>query len=407
MIIDLLLYSVRELMEKKGRTFLTIVSIIISSMFITSFIGAGVSIKKFLFTTIEESAVSKQVIINNNDDLEFSDVDKLNKLTEAKDIRISVIYPIKSITYDNLFPISTPQKIKIYENNYSLITKSELNSFYIKTGIDYGFLNNKSNGVYISEHILVKNKIVDMDKVLGKKVRITVLNPQNMKEEIINCNIQGIIPTELLSILEQTQRGDIFISSNLFNFNPKGIEFVTFDYENYKNIRTIEKKFQLYNLSVVSNSKELLDIETESIIYNTILAISSLIIIVTTTFVINNSLNISFKERIKYFGMLKAMGFNNTDTYLICIMQSFIMSLVGGMIGGMIAGIISKFLGLYIAKSILLDAARNIQRNIFAIQWGLFWYTILILVFSGIIAGIFPALRISRMNPISALTVEK
>lgn len=409
MTIDLLFCSVKELMIKKKRTLLTIMAIIVSSIFITSFIGAGSSIKAFLFASIDESAVTKQIIVKNeNNTVQLGDIDRLKEETGAKDTRVYLNYYVADIAFDNdLFRIASPRKIKFYDSNYSLFTHSELKSAELKYGTEYNKFNSRMDGAYITENVLVRNKITNTAEVLGKQIQVVFLDPVNKKETTCFLPIKGIIPAGMISIMDTTQVADIVIPSGMINEKPRSIESITYDYEDYHNIRSIEKIIESQKLSVTSHSKQVQDIQAESIIYNTILTLAGCIIILATVFTVYNALNISFKERVKYFGMLKAIGFNTFHIYCICILQSLIMNVVGASVGGIISNTVGGILGMYLAKGIFLDNTMTVQGNVFGTDWSLFLISIAVLLLSGVVAGIFPAIKTSRKSPINALSVEK
>jgi len=105
-------------------------------------------------------------------------------------------------------------------------------------------------------------------------------------------------------------------------------------------------------------------------------------------------------------GVLKALGFTNEHVLTMVLMESIIMSLIGGAIGitlGIVGGHILASRGLELSASqyspMIIKANPKITIELISRTLGL---TILI----GIIGGIFPAYRASKIPPAVALRYE-
>jgi len=117
-----------------------------------------------------------------------------------------------------------------------------------------------------------------------------------------------------------------------------------------------------------------------------------------------NTLSISLLQRTKEVGILKALGTKRTDIFKIFIFEAFLISFLGGIIG-LVFG---------------FGAARGVYylMNIFAIRYGVvassfvevptaFVISIVIFIFFlGLITGIFPAMRASKIHALEALRYE-
>jgi len=111
-------------------------------------------------------------------------------------------------------------------------------------------------------------------------------------------------------------------------------------------------------------------------------------------------------ERTREIGVLKALGFTNEHVLTMVLMESIIMSLIGGAIGitlGIVGGHILASRGLELSASqyspMIIKANPKITIELISRTLGL---TILI----GIIGGIFPAYRASKIPPAVALRYE-
>ena len=106
-----------------------------------------------------------------------------------------------------------------------------------------------------------------------------------------------------------------------------------------------------------------------------------------------NIMLVSVTERTKEVGLVKAIGGKSKS-----IRQQFLIEAVIISIWGAIFGII---LGILVGNlfSMLLDTG-------FIVPWNWILYGILICTAVGLIAGLYPALKAGRLNPIEALRYE-
>lgn len=115
---------------------------------------------------------------------------------------------------------------------------------------------------------------------------------------------------------------------------------------------------------------------------------------------IANTMYTSVLERYKEIGVMKAVGAKNSDVWLIFLIESGLLGLVGGIIG--------VVLGIGISKSIEYIAVNQVGTTL--LQAALPPYLIIgCLLFAfiiGAISGTFPAWQASQIKPVRALRYE-
>ncbi len=126
---------------------------------------------------------------------------------------------------------------------------------------------------------------------------------------------------------------------------------------------------------------------------------------------IANSMFTSVLEKTKDIGIMKAIGAQNKHILLIFLFNSGLIGLIGG-IGGVILGFftstaISSVAGLSSPSTNL--RAGGMMGNFFSstyVSWGLVFGALFFSVIIGIIAGLIPAYRASKLSPVDALRSE-
>ncbi len=106
-----------------------------------------------------------------------------------------------------------------------------------------------------------------------------------------------------------------------------------------------------------------------------------------------NIMLVSVTERTREIGVRKALGATRFNILFQFLMEAVVITLIGGIMGiilGVIVGIlVAKFIG-----------------GIFVVPYNWMAVGIIVCIFVGVISGIYPALKASRLDPIDSLRYE-
>ncbi|MFB6802819.1 ABC transporter permease [Peribacillus butanolivorans] len=108
---------------------------------------------------------------------------------------------------------------------------------------------------------------------------------------------------------------------------------------------------------------------------------------------IMNIMLVSVSERTKEIGIRKAIGANRKSILLQFLIEAVVLSCLGGLLG---VGI-----GLGIAKLVSIVSSLTISYS-----WSVTMMAFLFSIFIGVVFGVFPANKASKLNPIQALRHE-
>jgi putative ABC transport system permease protein len=155
-----------------------------------------------------------------------------------------------------------------------------------------------------------------------------------------------------------------------------------------------------YNVqSVEDTQKFLLDI----VKYLTIgVSVFSVIALVASVFGIINTQYISVLERTREIGLMKALGMRGRDILRLFSIEATWIGLLGGTLGSIVAVGLTFVLNPVLNKSLSLDKGNELLVNK-PVQLVIL---VLVLMFIATAAGLLPAIKASKLDPIEALRTE-
>ena len=118
---------------------------------------------------------------------------------------------------------------------------------------------------------------------------------------------------------------------------------------------------------------------------------------------IMNVMFVSVRGRTKEIGLRKAMGATNTDILIQFLSEAIAIAIIGGTMGILLIRTTLYFIGSAIANIDIngMGSAIDLQMDLL-----LTFYTFMVCVFLGLIAGMIPARTAANLNPIDALRHE-
>ena len=139
-------------------------------------------------------------------------------------------------------------------------------------------------------------------------------------------------------------------------------------------------------------------------VFDLLLGIFGSLALAVATLGIVNTLVMAILERRREIGVLKALGAADSDVKRLFFVEAGVMGLLGG-IGGVLFGwLIGRALTL--ATNIYLKRQELPSVEIASVPWWLIVGAISFAVLVSLIAGLYPASRAAKLNPVEALRYE-
>lgn len=400
MILNLMKISLKSLLKNKLRTILTILGIYIGIVSIVLIITISnsakitikdkleqldtllvtarifntkdINTKKVINKLKEESAINNIAVRmdmewNDGESIQSSDTDNMQNETrsiEAINIEYFSIYPdIKEkLIYGHVFT-------SIEENNnlpVCLLREDIANEIY-------------GNSKCIGKYITVNNE----------KLKIIGIMRNNSENEY---DVNYVADLYVLESYIESSNEDYSINEICYIVEPIGIKsreevYAIVDETIGEFLEKEDYYVEQYLFTTEEASLTIIDIV--SIVFIIIAGIS----VVSGGIGIMNVLLVSVNEKIKEIGIRRALGASKKVIFIQFILEGIFIMLSAG-----ILGIVTNIFLVGIANNIFVDYGLMLVVNIEIII-----YTMIFCGFLGILFGLYPAWKASRLNPVEAL----
>ena len=140
-------------------------------------------------------------------------------------------------------------------------------------------------------------------------------------------------------------------------------------------------------------------------ILQTMLSSVGLLALLVASIGIVNTMIMAIYERTREIGILKALGSTNGDVLRMFMVEAGLIGLLGGVVGV----VLGWLLGLGLNRVIVDYLQREqipIDAPFFVVTWELVAGALMFATLVGILAGLYPAFRAARLDPLAALRHE-
>jgi putative ABC transport system permease protein len=395
-------YSLRNLKQNKGRSILTISSIMVGIATIFIFISFGYGLYNYTNELTTSSSADKVFILPQaaggiatigGDDIILNDTD-VNEIEKA-----AGVYEASGLYYNAAVAKQNGDQRYTFIIGYDPKKDFIMSAFNID--VDEGRLLRPGDmrKVVLGYNYKIPNKIFPKTYGINDNIEINGIDLKviGIMEEIGNPQDDSqfyISNDQFEEMFPDTESyGQIIARVNI-----KDIEKVNENIErNLRKSRGLEEgKEDFY----VQSFDDL--IESFSSALNIIIGfiiLIALISVLVSTINTANTMITSVLERYKEIGVLKAMGAKNYSIFEIFLFESAFLGLVAGALGVALGWAISS-LGGFILK--------NLGYGFLQPYFSIYLFTGLILFAgaTGAISGVFPAVKASKTNPVDALRKE-
>ncbi|MGB8592594.1 MAG: ABC transporter permease [Candidatus Acidiferrales bacterium] len=216
-------------------------------------------------------------------------------------------------------------------------------------------------------------------------------------------NGRVLIPLEVAETLRAAQANDL--RDIVRGTNPKPTyASLTVRAKGPSQVAAIESAIKTMGFATFSLLDATKNLSLFFAVFDLLLGIFGSLALAVATLGIVNTLVMAILERRREIGVLKALGAADRDVKQLFFFEAGVMGLLGGLFGVALGWLIGR--AVTFGTNIYLQRQNLPPANVFSVPWWLVLGAIAFAVVVSLIAGLYPATRAARLNPVEALRYE-
>jgi putative ABC transport system permease protein len=395
-------YSIQNLLHRRLRSFLSVLSILIGITSIFAIVSFGLGLQNYINEFAEEAGTRTMFIMARgmgapglDDTFAFTqeEVDFVKKINGVQDA-LGMQFDAAEIESKNQ---------KIYTFSIGLDTdKLDIIKTAFTVDVEKGrrLKEGDNDKVVLGYNYQFDDKIFRRGLDLGDKVEINGKQFEivGFYEEVGNPQDDAQIYFTEDVMKDLYQKGDKFSTGIIFAEEGVNVDLLADKIEDKLRKRRGQKEGE--EDFFVQTFADLLEIYGNVLsVLNGILLLIALISLVVAAVNIMNTMYTAVLERTKEIGVMKAVGAPNSNILLIFVVESGLLGMVGGVLGVTFGYLFAKAGGYAVTA-----AGYGFLSPVF--PWYLTAGCLAFAFFVGAVAGLLPAYQASQLKPVDALRYE-
>jgi putative ABC transport system permease protein len=418
---DLARMSLGNLGRRKGRTVLTLVGVLIGIAALVLLVSLGIGLKVEILKVFQNEDELRTLRVSRATEagkggkgpfamfeLPFDaipitddDVAELRKLPGAETVvpDLNLLVDCK-IGEEPLGPLPLAGAI-------------EADEAYLRRHLRSGRLwtSAEERAVVVPSRLLEIRSSLKPQEVLGKTILFS-RGKKNDPVELRSFVIAGILDSETMGLrgrqiyapwARAVELRDV-TKGGLFPFGYEKGHYLSVDVRaaDARAVDDLKRQLKNLNYQVITAADILGAIDTVFLVIEGFMACVGAIGVIVALFGIANTMAMSVLERTREIGIMKALGARNRDIGRVFLVEAAVIGLVGGLAGLGLGSLAAVLLGWIARTAFELPPAVTLFHVSPWLALGSVGFSVLV----SVAAGLVPALRAGRLDPVRALRYE-
>jgi putative ABC transport system permease protein len=442
---DMSMEVLRNLFRRKLRTCLTVLGIAIGSLTVALIVALGSGLQSFVRMQISSLADPRVIQVLGGRDIPVERVfsSMLGRLGHPpREINEGGFNPgafnLRYLTTNEVEALRVIPHVEevrpatlVFTNyvqlegdvrKFEVVVIPEGEGFKMRLAAGPGFSGTGEYEVVLASPYLEAFGIDDSSDLIGRKVMFGVSKfPFAAKtlsvsalfgerpEKVFEAKVVGLAEKTLLSMAAYVNHEMALGIARYFLDDPELytegkfglVANITVDSrENVEEVKRIIKKIGLTPVTIYERIGFL---ETVFSVVQVGLSIFGFIALVVAGLGIANTLLMATYERRREIGLMKALGMSALGIRTMFALEATVMGFIGG-VAGLAAAYVIGTVGNLLASVTFASAWEGM--TLFAFPWWIFGGIVVFSAVVGLLAGLYPAMRAARLDPIQALRSE-
>lgn len=442
---DMYAEVLRNLVRRKLRTALTVLGIAIGALTVSLIVALGSGLKSFITLQVSSLADPRVIQVLGAKDLPVASIfsSTLGRLGHApRQIDESGFNPgafnLRYLTTEEVEALGQIDYVEdvrpatlVFTNyvqlegddrKFEVVVIPEGEGFRMEIGAGRGFGASDEFEVVLAQQYLEAFGLENPSELIGKKVRfgvnqfpLTVRKSAltslfgRKREKVFEAKVVGLAKKTLLSMAAYVDQKFAVEIARFFLDDPElhtpgrfGL-VANVRVDSRENISEVREAIQKLDLTPVTMEERIGFLDTIFLVVQSGLSVFGVIALIVAGLGIANTLLMATYERRREIGLMKALGMPNSGIRTMFALEATAMGIVGGAIG-LAAAYFVGIGGNFLARATFAQAWEDLA--LFAYPWWLFGGILVFSAFVGLLAGLYPAMKAARLDPILALRSE-
>lgn len=436
---DCLKMAFSDLGRRKIRTVLTSFGIAIGAMLVVLMSGFGQGIQKIAMDQIKQMDTMRIIQVkpeqnssknSKQNKSEFKKIDntvldKFKGMKNVEEVSASIDTQIQEV-FINGKGIS---EVNVKGSNLELpiFLNSQQNEIKLdkKKSKKYGYKSiiagevikqGDEDSVLLGQGLADKAGIKDYKSIIGKNIEMRVYLPSipGLPEKdplIINAKVSGVVNKNydngknvITASSKTASKIQQYYTEEENYLEEKGYNNISVEVNTTESVESVDssiKKMGYVTNSQVESTKTL---RTMMTIIKALLTAAGIVVLLVASIGVINTMTMAVYEKTKSIGIMKAQGASRKNISRMFTVQAGSLGFIGGLFGGITALV----LGFVINRIVVVYNIGGIQPGMKIIDMNIsvFVFTLLFTILVSVAAGMVPARRASKLNPVDSLRNE-
>jgi len=390
--IDVLKLALQNLWRTRFRSFLTILGVMIGVSAIVLFVSLGVGLQKI--TTDQLTSFSALTTLTVSQTPATTSMEEGPKLTNDTVVKLKGLNKVKEVSPS----VSLPTSVKNGDTSTGAIVTGILieNTDMESSGILFGD-KIKTKGEAIISSMLANSFSSDKEKLIGQKIIISIMkNTEGLdfKANETEAVIVGIDNNESANTVI-TGLESVVPAKEFDKYSTIKVQV-----NSRKDINPVKDEIKKLGYQVTTINDIMEQVDKIFLLAQIILGLIGGIGLMVSSLGIINTMTISFLERTREIGIMKAIGATDKDIRSLFFIESTLIGFFGGLAGVAIAFLFGSLVNGVI-NYLIRNSGQELRLFVTPIDFAVVMMALAIVI--SIFSGLYPTHRAQKLQPIEAI----
>lgn len=391
--------ALRNLFTRRTRTLITVGGVVLGMAAILFLVSFGYGLENIVLREISTSRTFEVIDVSNGGSSAL-------RIEEKQLLEWQQLQNIKKVVPT----VSLPVKIKIDKSaidgiitgaSYDYLQLAEITPVFGEIPVDKG---SKIAVTKATLKLLGKNA----DKTsLGTQIVTSALIPKILTSEQKEQITKDIDNWQIVGILDDEDT--VMAYTSLENFKDWGV------------IGATSAKVRVTPVSAIPQVRKIVEsqgFQTDYIgdtvkqinqvftILRLVLGSFGLVALIVAALGMFNTMTVSLMERVREVGLMKAVGIKRKDIWRLFLIESLLIAVAGGLLGAALGWVLGVMGNVILNALAQAAGTATTKVTFFIIPYWFFLLSILFAFLVGLLTGLYPARRATRISPLDALRYE-